>query len=272
MFCILEIIPAEPQRHSFFRRKAREPEIFLEKIEGNNFSSYYIIRAQEGSDGIPWNEIENIAGRCKKRMLIGDSIILPENTQLERFIPGKFPMVLLFNTAEEILKRLNRQPKDIICSIIDKNAKALEFCEKLLPYAATIKVLTSKANTYLKLSEEIFRQYGASIIVTEDERNIKDSSFTVSLSEEVALFPEKSFTLAFGRNSSSKVLALGKIELPGEFYIRKLEGISKFDFLAAMYELSNAAGLADIFCKTVFYGNKEISLSSAADLMNLTNN
>ncbi|MDR1629966.1 MAG: hypothetical protein LBS36_07120 [Oscillospiraceae bacterium] len=270
MFAILEILPKETGRFARLRERIHPPPLYLEEVKTTTRLPYYIIRAQERRTGIPWDEIAAMAGRCKTRMLPQAHVTFPPETGLTPFVPTKFPAMLLFNTAVSVLRCLNVSPSNFTCAVIDNQAAAASHIHKLIPFAQTITVCTQNTNQYIKTAAELFDEFGVSIIVSDDMRAAQKNLFTVSLSGDKDLFSGKGFTLTYKKHSHPKALSLGKIQVPEAFYLPPIEGISRFDFLCALYELCSVESIKNLSCETLFYAEREMAIETIGELIRAT--
>lgn len=270
MFAVLEILPKNTGRIARMRERFHPAPIYLEEVKTTARLPYYIIRAQERVSGIPWDEIAAMAGRCKTRMLLQKNISPPKESGIASFVPEKFPTLLLFNSAVSMLRSLHVRPSNFTCAVIDKHAAACPQIRRLIPFAQTITICTKNTKPYVQTAAELFDEFGVSIIVSDDMHAAQNSLFTVSLSSDSSLFSGRGFTLTYQKHNHPKVLSLGKISIPEGFYLPPIEGISRFDFLCALYELCGVDPLAERCCETVFYSERELTIRTAAELMRTT--
>lgn len=267
MFAILEILPKDVGRFAKWREKLYPPEIFLEQIKTSAHTPYYIIRAQERVEGIPWDEIEKTAGRCKNRLLLQEEISPPSNMGISAFKPSIFPTILLFNTAVKILEQMNSSPSSLSCAIADKQAKAGELLHKLLPFCQSLTVYTENIPKYMALASKLFDEFGASIIVTDDKQAVQKALFTLSLHKDDELFSKRGFSLTFKKSNNPRAISLGRVTIPDEFYLPPIEGISRFDFLCALYELCSAHSLSGLYCESLFCEKREMAIGTISDFI-----
>ncbi|MCL2513061.1 MAG: hypothetical protein FWF08_04085 [Oscillospiraceae bacterium] len=264
MFAILEILQGEPPaKRPFFKKRQYPYPVGLQREPLDSGSFYYYLRAGTREGHIPWGEIEYAAGRCVKRMLIPDYIEIPRNSRIERYKSEYFPAKIVFNTALKLLENLKFNKKSDILSIIDIKGEAVNEIERFLPFFSRIKIITRNFDKYEHFAERVFDEYGVSLVLSGDIKTADGSFLTVTVPGSGGTEVNNTLNLTLDYTSGPGALSIGKISAPSNIMTPVLDGISKTDFLSAVYELCRVQNQNEVCAKTLFFGGREIKITDA---------
>lgn len=165
MFVVLRTV--KPVK-GFFKRKKQK------KIISNSDAAvchterdlpFFILDVLDESPISDWEHIAAKCGRYASRIIAPRNYVLPDHGKLKRFVPITMRSVLLFNTAEETIKKAGLAPENISVTVTDRNAVMSYAVCRLLPLASSVRIITSKPERYARICEEAFNEYGASLII-----------------------------------------------------------------------------------------------------------
>ncbi len=126
---------------------------------------FYILEVLDGKHGIDWNGVAEKCGRYSSRIIAPRSLPLPDHPRLKRFIPISMNSVLVFNTALKFIENSKLAPDEICITLTDRNAVHPNDVCKILPFASTVRVVTSHPERYAAACAKAFEEHGASLII-----------------------------------------------------------------------------------------------------------
>lgn len=165
MFVVLRTV--KPVKGFFKRNKQK-------RIIGNSDAAvchterglpFFILDVLEGKQNSDWEQIAKKCGRYASRIIAPRDYVLPDHGKLKRFVPLAMPSVLLFNTAEETIKKAQLPPDKISVTVTDRNAVQAHSVCRLLPLASSVRIITSNPERYARACVCAFEEYGASLII-----------------------------------------------------------------------------------------------------------
>lgn len=165
MFVVLKIITPET---GFLRRRKQKKVLsraVLRSYPTARGLPFYILDVLDGKHGIDWTGVAEKCGRYSSRIIAPRSLPLPDHARLKRFIPISMNSILVFNTALKIIEKAKLSPDEICITLTDRNAvHSGEVC-KILPFASTVRVVTSHPERYAAACAKAFEEHGASLII-----------------------------------------------------------------------------------------------------------
>lgn len=112
-----------------------------------------------------WLKISKKCGRYASRIVAPRSVSLPDYGGLKRFVPSYTTSLLNFNTALDIIKNADANPYEISITVTDRNALHHSRIHKLLPFASSVRVITSYPEKYAFACKNALDECGASVIL-----------------------------------------------------------------------------------------------------------
>lgn len=160
-------------------RKIESPKGFFKKIKHNKILEnskpvtvaterglpFFTLDISDIASDIQWEKIALKCGRYASRIVAPRSLSLPDYGGLKRFFPSYTPSLLNFNTALEVIKNADADPYDISITVTDRNAVHPSRIHKLLPFASSVRLITSYPEKYVSACKKALDEYGASIIL-----------------------------------------------------------------------------------------------------------
>lgn len=126
---------------------------------------YFMLDIPSVPNDTAWNNITEKCGRYASRIVAPRSLTLPDRGSLKRFVPYSMASILIFNTSKEIIGKANHPPEEISVTVTDRNALHTSRICELLPFASTVRIITTHPERYARACEKAFDEYGASLIV-----------------------------------------------------------------------------------------------------------
>lgn len=238
MFIVLKTVKIEKgitkRRKQLKKLKNSEP-IVCKTDKGLPF---YILEIAETKKGIDWNSASRKCGRYASRIVASHSVSLPDNSGLKRFIPISMNAIMVFNTALKIIGNSDLPADKFTITVTDRNAvTASRLCE-LLPFSASVKIITSRPEKFAATAMEAYENYGASLMIR--------SRYEPSDKPEIIICCDGAILSAMNQAAvfTSKNSTVGKLHFYGKGvalsdYHRSLlpDDIETLDFAGALTEL-----------------------------------
>ncbi len=245
MFAVIEV---NRKDKSVFRKlisslSCSQPELI--KVAVKSGAPYFIIRVS-GSKKIPWDDITYMVGRCSSNLLIGKETKVPDELKKRCFSPKLLPLLMLSNTATDMLKG---SAKKLNVGIVDPfavlNTRIYEYAD----FSSNITVVTKKTSDYIGICEELTDCFGIGASVTENIDRIKNCDIVIS---EKGVEAEICFCIR--GNGSKNCFEFFDFMLPPVYEQKIPNGIDREDFAGALYELCGVRRISELKFKKVKLG------------------
>lgn len=218
---------------------------------------------------IPWKKIMNFLGNNKK-ILCSDNIFLPPQLGICRYTSNKLNIKLCKNAVLEILKLADTDKENLKIVLYDPCGNHVDFLSKIVDFSRNIIVITDNKESYLNEQLFLLREYGVSILIT-DNRDWTYNSNIVVAPEEICEALQVSFNATVFTGEKTKYNIGGRIYDKYEFLIptkyektvpTNLTAEYFFNVLYDQYELEDLANIAPEF---FYYHEERFSLSVISD-------
>ncbi len=165
MFVVLKMV--KPEKNYFMRRKQmkrirKKPAVICKTEKSLPF---YILEVLEGKNGFDGKSAAAKCGRFASRIVAPRNISLPDDSGLKRFIPISVNAILVFNTALKIISESDLPAEKICITVTDRNAVTPSRICEILPFASTVRIITSHPERFASASANALEHHGASLII-----------------------------------------------------------------------------------------------------------
>ena len=238
MFIILRTLkPA----NGYFNRKRQKK--LLKNTQPISYSTenglpFFILDILEERNGISSTELEEKCGRYVSRIVAPRTLHLPDNGRIKRFIPGNSNGFFIFNTALEAIKNARLRPEELCITLIDRNACMNAEIHRILPFASSIRAITSHPEKYALQCHKIYDECGASVMVRPVYLPVAKKEIVICCDGATNEAMQRSAVFSFKRGVYGKLrLFCSDIELSEKHKEIIPESIDSADFAAAVTEL-----------------------------------
>lgn len=238
MFIVLRTI--KPENGFLNRRRQRKR---LGKSEPFSCSTenglpFFILDILCEKNGISRMEIEEKCGRYVSRIVAPRNILLPDNGRIKRFTPGVSNGMFMFNTALGTIENAHLRPDEICITVIDRNAGMSGEIHRLLPYASSVRTVTSRPERYALPCRQIYDEFGASVMVRPVYQPVGKKEIIICCDGATTEAMQKSAVFSFKRGiyGNLRFYSCG-IELSEKHKIIIPDSIDTVDFASAVTEL-----------------------------------
>lgn len=244
MFCIVRITEEE---QGFFAKlkylfNRRLPQ--LEKINVRAAAPFYYLEISKRLCGEHNETLSKILGRCSKYIIPCSDTVITDNFYVQNYIPTIFPSIMLINSAENLLLNKSYNKSKFSIAIVDKNAQFVKYIEKFINLASVIMIYTDKGFSYIQLAEEIYFEYGASLIIRSMESIDYNSDLTITVGRDECIVE---------RIDGKLIKLTGEyFELPVEYEKLRPAQTDKLLFSSALFELCGVKSLESMKYNTFF--------------------
>lgn len=262
MFVVLNI---ERYSKKVSKRKSkkinRSPPVICHTERGLPF---YLLNVCEEKRGIDWKKTSERCGRYVSRIVAPRNILMPDDGCLRRFIPSTFVSLLVFNSAVQLLKSAEIDPKIFTITLSDRNAfLAGEVC-RLLPFSSQVRIITSHPERYAFACTKALEEYGATLIIRSAYELSSKPDFVISCDGAYNPLMESQAVISAKRSCGGVLRFIGKsTELTDSHKKIISPSVEPTDFAGALTELcacSEYSGAVfsdiDISCKKCEAENK----------------
>ncbi len=246
MFCVLNI----EKRPNTLREKLFggfiKDEYNAKLVPVFKAAPFYIFNVKVGKNGVDWDKIIYIAGKCSRRLVITENTPFPDRPDMSLFESDLLYREIMCNTFVEILKKLDSQ-KSI--TVIDSDAKRDKLLYKLSPFASTLTVVTDYKEKYNRVCDNIQQNSGlcATLQSTPSESQIK-----IDVNRSIMTITDEKNCINITDGSDFTVPEIYEKLLPAN--------TDKYTFYSALYELCGVFSLGECFFETITVNNEKISL------------
>lgn len=242
VFVVLKTVKPEK---GFINRRKQLKEIKMKPAsvcKTDNGLPFYILEILDGKNGIDWSLTAEKCGRYASRVIAPRSISLPDNSGLKRFVPISVNALLVFNTALKVISESNL-PADRICiTVTDRNAVTPSRICEILPFASTVRIITSHPERFARAAADAYANYGASLVIRNKYEPEKTPEIVICCDGAVLSSMSEAAVFTAKRNFGGKVRFCGNsIELSD--YHKELvpPDIETVDFAGALTELCGSS-------------------------------
>lgn len=191
---------------------------------------FYIADVLDSATGVNWNETASFLGRHSKNILLNKKIFLPENCPVKRYDALRYRNILIFNTAEMILRQSFLAGCRSECVIFDRDGKYGFLLHKAARFAFHTTVVTKKEYLYFSAVSSLYKSIGASVTVTDEIAKIPPN--VIVLDTDGMCNMASDFLFSVRDNGITPKYAEGLNDLKALCP----EYIDSVDFLGAVYE------------------------------------
>ncbi len=140
---------------------------------------FFQINSYRWHGKINFEELAKLAGRFANRLVIDESITLPDDVMINRFYPSEFYNVIAVNTAIRIVDRAKIQLYQRVVGLYDPTARHQQLALELIKYCNTVKIFTLHPDKYTDFGARVLDSFGAPIFITNNIRSLEDCLFTL---------------------------------------------------------------------------------------------
>lgn len=245
MFCVLYIQKRENTlRERIFGRFIKD-EYNLRTVNVFKGAPFYVLTARVGVKGADWDEIIGTAGKCAYRLL-DNGIAVPDDKGISFFKSSMLYKIMMKNTLIRIIEKnysLNNSPN--IC-IIDRGGKNSDAAVRLAYSAKKMTVVTDDKDSYDDACSKILRETGLSVSLCSNYDNADIILDTDYGNMKVKTAWGVCFVSGGEDFTAEKV-----------YYELMPQGVLKYDFFSALYELCGIFSIKDYFFDTVHVNGKK---------------
>ncbi len=203
---------------------------------------FYVLEILEEKNGIDWELTAEKCGRYASRIVASHGISLPDNSGLKRFIPISMNAILIFNTALKVIE-CSDLPADKICiTLTDRNAVMPSRVCELLPFASTVRVITSHPERFARAEADAYENHGASLVIRSGYEPAKSPEIVICCDGAVLSSMNNAAVFTSKRKNGGRLRFCGS-EVKLSDYHKSIisDNIESVDFAGALTELCGSS-------------------------------
>lgn len=221
---------------------------------------FYEVTVLAGERGVNWEEVASITGNHGRHLLLPDDEILPEGCPVGRFDSSEFRNILIFNTAELILKELFFMGERMRCVVNDPDGLYSGYIRKVVRFAAHTTVITDNELRYFSAVRDIYADMGAGVTLTDNVKELHPEVLYIDTAGTLTGDGLKIFS-PFSGIYPYKADCRGGIDRCCPSYINSI------DFLGAMLRLNKKSVLSQTVCRSFMLEGKPFTPYELARLI-----
>jgi hypothetical protein len=204
---------------------------------------------------IPWQAVEQAAGKCRTRVLLPDGIKMPPQNNpknnpmahgasldfgLRCFVPKRLPLLLALQTAQQVLRRCNTPAQHLSVTLVDPKCVLTRAIEPLVMLAGSLRVYTTDLASYRQTASLLLQRFGVTLILSDSPGCFANSNVVVA--EDFSHFTGKERGMILTANRTASLRACRIVrgtapQLPPAFEALRPAGIDPLMFAGALFEL-----------------------------------
>lgn len=191
---------------------------------------------------INWGKVEKILGDTKSRIIFGNDIVPPIDSDLKTVDDTAYSHVITINALKGILEYHKNYVAKKTVILVDTFCKHQDYASVLVDYFGTVKIVTNKISLYQNFKDTKLYEDGAIVTISSSMDKIT-SETVLFVSPDGIVFPSMT-------NQHIPILSLKKLsdlvlspvyhsfesEISDEVAHLMPDGISSHLFQAALYE------------------------------------
>ncbi len=253
MFACLQPLPKENAPLARLRqwRNPMPPQMI--RVNPPTGAPFFRLEVQQGRDGIPWNAVEQAAGRLRTRMLFPEGVNPPPQPAtaagkksaatepgIRPFEPKRLPALLALRAAQQVLRRCETPARHLSVALVDPRGLFTRSLEPLVPLVGNLRVYCPDFSLYRAAAALLLERYGMTLILSDSLGCFAQCDVVVA--PELRLFTGRERGLIFTPDQDTPLpncrVVLGvNPQLPKAAAALRPAGIDPLLFASALFEL-----------------------------------
>ena len=129
---------------------------------------------------VPWGEIQELARWAPAGILLPKGVEPPKGVELPMVSQKGLQRHLLQEAAVAAVEACRVPPQRLSVALFDLDGRLGSLAVRILPYAAAVKVITENPEGLQEAQKEAMTEYGAALLITDEEAAAKDSAVVVA--------------------------------------------------------------------------------------------
>lgn len=238
MFVVLRTI--EPPKSFLQKRKHKKyiRNTQPETVHTESGLPFFALDIAKNINDSEWLKTAEKCGRYASRIVAPRSLSLPDYGGMKRFLPSYTPSLLNFNTALDVIEKSDIDPYEISITLTDRNAVHPSRIYRLLPFASSVRIITTHPEKYAAACKNALDEYGASVVIRPSYE--PSSKKDVVICCDGGISPQMSSATVF----AYKQCSIGKLRFTGNGVLLSAnhtsavpDDIDSVDFAGAVTEL-----------------------------------
>lgn len=244
MFCVLSVKERNKTLFEKIFGRLLVDDFSVKTIPVYKGAPFFMLDITTGKKEIDWENVVFAVGKCASRLILNNDLIIPDNMNVGVFKSQVLYKKMIKNTFLHILE--NNKNKLYSFSIMDKNAENTDFTKQLSKYASSMSIFTLNKENYTEICENITDDTGMCPVLTGsfDNAKIKINSDMLTMT----IYNDNE-NINFSSGVDFSVMPAYENLLP--------EGINKYDFYSALYELCGVFSLGESIFDTIIVNNEK---------------
>lgn len=249
MFCVLKINKRNGRIFEKIFDSILKDEYSVSTIPVFKGAPFYLLQITVGKRGVDWERVLMSVGKCASRLVVDNQVEIPENMNIGIYNSQSLYTEMMKNTFLKIIQNNTDRKTYFDISVLDKKAEYTDFIEKISLLSSSLSITTDKKEKYENVCEKITESTGLCPVMKKEftdaqiKINTENNTMTVNYNGNI-------FNIHSGCDFT----------VPSMYEKLLPDGISKYDFYSALYELCGVFSLGEGFFDTILVNNEKKSV------------
>lgn len=235
MFAVVKVLENEKSVLKRIKQIFKKPVPKLERINVGESSFFYRLELYKRQIEDNPDILRELLGKCSQRVIFSGSE-RPENSPYFKTVKVEgYLQRVLINTALDLLqKRFNGYERLKLC-FVDKRGEYSGFLRDFALTAGEITVVTDKPSAYDGICNELYEEYGLSVIMSDRAGELSNYDFTVSPQFNLNKLFNNTVIIKNKASGLCDVLKGHEVKLPESVKQIIPQSVNKLEFIYALY-------------------------------------
>lgn len=246
MFCVLKI---NKRKQTVFEKifgGLLKDEYNVSTIPVFKGAPFYLLEICIGKRGVDWEKVLLFVGKCASRLLVNCNLEIPDEMNIGMFKSKLLYDTMMENTFLNILKNNTDKHNLKTVSVLDEKAEHTDFVENLSSFSLTLSITTGEKEKYQNICNKIMERTGLCPTVLGE---FADGEVKINTESNVMTVKHNGEFINISSGEDFSVPPIYENLLP--------EGVSKYSFYSALYELCGVFSLGECIFDTILVNNEK---------------
>ncbi len=244
MFCVLNV---KERNKTFIERlfgKFFVDEYSIKTIPVFKGAPFFMLDVLTNKKEIDWENVIYAVGKCSSRLVLNKNVKMPDDLNVGIFKSPILYNKMMGNTYLQVLENNKNNFHSI--SVMDRNGEFTDFVKQISKYASSMSICTLNKDKYNNVCEDITDEIGMCPILSD---NFENAKIKINFDTLTMTIQQKSNNINISKGDNFIIEPIYEDLLP--------QGINKYDFYSALYELCGVFSLGESIFDTIVVNNEK---------------
>lgn len=242
MFVVLRMITPEKNFIKRYKQRKSIEKSSLTQCKTNDGLPFFTLDVTDKKQNTNWESVAKKCGAYSSRIVAPRSCHIPDNCGLKRFVPSVMSSVLVFNTALDAIEKSRISSNNLCITLTDRNAVHFSRVCRLLPFAPSVRIITSHPERYAEPCIKAYEDFGASLIIRSRYEPVSKPEIIICGDGAVTPSMKNAIVFSSKKKSSDGLVIYGNSTALTKNHLDAIgSGINSVDFAGAVTELCGSS-------------------------------